>query len=249
MTETETPVVRFHDAAFSYNGRPAVWGLDFAVERGEAVALIGPNGAGKSSLLKGLLGLIPLATGSVERHADMGYLPQGAVFDDDFPISLEQVVMLGRYRKLGWWRWPSKADRLAVQEALEIVGLTRRSRVRFGELSGGQQRRGLLARALVSRPGVLLLDEPFNGLDDPNREALILTLRELKQRGVAVLVSTHDLDLAREVCDSVVLINGTQIAHGPREHVLTLENVQRCFRDVGVELDSHTLVVPGHEGH
>jgi manganese/iron transport system ATP-binding protein len=129
------------------------------------------------------------------------------------------------------------------------VGLAHRARSRFGELSGGQQQRGLLARAIASGPRLLLLDEPFNGLDQKNRDALIRTLQRLKSDGVAVLVSTHDLELARAVCDGALLLNGTQVAFGPLAEVLTLGNVQQAFSEVGVEMDEHTIVVPGHSGH
>lgn len=255
---SEPPVVlRLEDAAFTHPGGRGVSGVRVDVHAGEAVALIGPNGAGKSTLLQGLLGLVPLTAGAVRfadgsAHAEkgmIGYLPQASETDPEFPISLEQVVMQGRYRRLGWLRWPGRADRAAVREALETVGLASLASTRFGSLSGGQRQRGLLARALASEPRILLLDEPFNGLDQPNRDALMQTLRLLKLRGVAVIVSTHDLELARQVCDTVVLLNGTQLASGPVGKVLTLANVQECFDDVGVEIDEHTLVVPDHEGH
>jgi len=179
----------------------------------------------------------------------IGYLPQSMHVDPDFPINLEQVVMQGRYRRLGLLRWPGRKDRAVVRRALETVGLADLAERRFGELSGGQRQRGLLARALAGEPRLLLLDEPFNGLDQANRDALIDTLHTLKRQGVAVLVSTHDLELARLVCDSVVLVNGNQLASGPVDDVLTLGNVQECFEGVEVEVDEHTLVVPGHEGH
>jgi manganese/iron transport system ATP-binding protein len=179
----------------------------------------------------------------------IGYVPQTDQLDPHFPVSLEQVVMMGRYRSLGWWRMPTKADRRAVAEALETVSLGDRAKTRFGELSGGQQQRGLLARAVASAPRLLLLDEPFNGLDQVNRDALIETVKCLKKQGVAVLVSTHDLDLARAVCECVLLLNGAQVAFGPRDAVLTLANVQQAFGSVGVEMDEHTIVVPGHGGH
>jgi manganese/iron transport system ATP-binding protein len=150
---------------------------------------------------------------------------------------------------MGLLRWPRRADREAVRRALERVGLAELAKRRFGELSGGQRQRGLLARALASEPALLLLDEPFNGLDQANRDALIATLHTLKAQGVAVLVSTHDLELAKLVCDAVVLVNGTQLAFGPVDDVLTLANVQECFEGVEVEIDEHTLVVPGPEGH
>jgi ABC-type Mn2+/Zn2+ transport system ATPase subunit len=264
---TDSPVLRLDGAAFTHPGGGGVAGLDLVIGPGEAVALIGPNGAGKSTLLKGVLGLVPRTAGTMElgtRGADaatrpdaevharggmIGFLPQSSDVDSDFPISLEQVVMQGRYRRLGLIRWPGRDDRAAVRRALETVGLAEIAKRRFGELSGGQRQRGLLARALAGEPRLLLLDEPFNGLDQTNRDALVDTLRMLKQQGVAVLVSTHDLELAKLVCDSVVLVNGTQLAFGPVADVLTLGNVQECFDGVEVELDEHTLVVPGHEGH
>jgi zinc/manganese transport system ATP-binding protein len=264
---SDSPVLRLDDAAFTHPGGGGVAGLDLAIGPGEAVALIGPNGAGKSTLLKGVLGLVPLTAGTLElgttatdaaasldrpvhaRDGMIGFLPQSSDFDADFPISLEQVVMQGRYRRLGLVRWPGRGDRAAVRRALETVALTDLAKRRFGELSGGQRQRGLLARALAGEPRLLLLDEPFNGLDQANRDALVDTLRTLKRQGVAVLVSTHDLELAKLVCDSVVLVNGTQLAFGPVDEVLTLGNVQECFDGVEVELDEHTLVVPGHEGH
>jgi zinc/manganese transport system ATP-binding protein len=243
------------NGTFSYDGTPALTDLNLSVAPGEAVALIGPNGSGKSTLLKGVLGLIPLIAGTMQLNTGgqqgdapggVGYLPQNEHIDPEFPINLQQVVMMGRYRRLGWWRLPGKADRAAVATALEAVDLLPEARTRFGTLSGGQQQRGLLARALTANPDLLLLDEPFNGLDQPNREALLGTIRRLKANGVSIIVTTHDLDLAREVCDSVLLVNGRQVAFGPRDEVLTLANLQEVFHEVQVEVDEHTVVVPGH---
>ncbi|MCY7288020.1 MAG: ATP-binding cassette domain-containing protein, partial [Cryobacterium sp.] len=153
-------------ASFSYGQSPALADIDFEMYAGEAVALIGPNGSGKSTLLKGILGLIPRMSGTVEVLGSpsapagaIGYVPQADEIDQQFPVTLEQVVMMGRYRSLGWLRLPGKRDRLAVAHALEAVGLAHRAKTRFGELSGGQQQRGLLARAVASGPRLLLLDE------------------------------------------------------------------------------------------
>lgn len=254
--EAAAPALRLDDAAFGYAGRPAVSGLAFAVESGEAVAVIGANGSGKSTLLKGVLGLVPRLAGQVEiqgnarrdpRRTLVGYLPQRDSIDPELPVTLRQVVTMGRYRRLGLFRWPSSRDRDVIARALELVGLTALAGRRFGDLSGGQRQRGLLARAIAAEPALLLLDEPFNGLDQTNRAALLDAIGRLKAQGVAVLVSTHDLQIAREVCEKVLFLDGAQVAYGPRDLVLTLENVQATFLHVQVELDEHTVVVPGHE--
>ena len=271
LTEEPDARLTIREGAFSYGDEPALTDVNISIAPGEAVALIGPNGSGKSTLLKGVLGLISLTAGQMELHASaeacaaaspamehpdghvhegaegVGYLPQNEHIDPEFPISLRQVVMMGRYRRLGWWRFPTLADRLAVTTALDAVDLLPWAKKRFGSLSGGQQQRGLLARALTANPGLLLLDEPFNGLDQPNRDSLLETIRDLKARGVALIITTHDLDLARAVCDSVLLVNRRQIAYGPRDEVLTLANLQEVFHDVQVEVDEHTLVLPGHD--
>ena len=255
MTSVHTPALTITGGAFSYGATPSLTHVDISVKPGEAMALIGPNGSGKSTLLKGVLGLIPLVEGTMSfgdtagADTGIGYLPQTEHIDPEFPVTLQQVVMMGRYRKLGLFSMPGKADRRAVQKAIADVGLTNVASKRFGSLSGGQQQRGFLARALASEPGLLLLDEPFNGLDQPNRDALMQTMRELKAAGVAIIVTTHDLDLAREVCDTVLFVNGRQIAFGPKDDVLTLANLQEVFSDFQVEIDEHTVVVPGHEGH
>ena len=252
----ETTTLLLDNASFSYDDGVGLGHVTLDVQPGEALALIGPNGSGKSTLLKGILGILPLTAGRMlifgsprigANAAAVGYLPQDAGIDPDFPLTLKQVVMMGRYRRMGWWRLPSSADRRAVADALRITGLTGKAGTRFGRLSGGQQQRGLLARALATKPMLLLLDEPFNGLDQPNRDALLETISELKKRGVAVIVTTHDLELSRAVCDKVLLVNGEQIAWGTHDEVLTLANLQTAFKDVQVELDEHTVVLPGHE--
>jgi len=248
------PVLSAQRLSLAYGARsPVVTDITVDVVPGEALALIGPNGAGKSTVILGVLGLTTVASGSLtvlggdaaQARGRIGYVPQAGALDPDFPVSLEQVVMMGRYRRLGF-RWPGRADRDAVRTTLRRVGLDERRRVRFGLLSGGQQQRGMLARALVSNPALLVLDEPFNGLDATNRDALLDIVRELKAEGVSFVISTHDLDLARAVCDSVLLLNGAQIAAGPIATMLTLPNLERVFAGHQIELDDHTLVVPPH---
>lgn len=241
-------VVSIRDASFSYNGRPVLTGVSFDVHAGEAVALIGPNGSGKSTLLAGILGtvkhradrfVVPTAKGSI------GLLPQHQAVDRDFPVSLEQVVMMGRVARRGVL-WPSKDDRVAVKEALATVALTEQRRKRFGDLSGGQRQRGLLARALAAGPELLLLDEPFNGLDSASRDQLLDIVRRLKRDGVAIIITTHDLDLARAVTEKTLLVNGEQVAFDDTDCVLTLERVQRTFDREAIEIDGHTLATAEH---
>jgi len=252
------PALSAQRLSLAYGAQPpVVTEITVDVAPGEALALIGPNGAGKSTVILGLLGLTTVAAGSLQvlgtdaatARGRIGYVPQSGALDPDFPVTLEQVVMMGRYRRLGL-RWPGRADRDAVRTALGRVGLDDRRRTRFGLLSGGQQQRGLLARALVGEPALLVLDEPFNGLDATNREALLDIVRELKAEGVGFVISTHDLDLAQAVCDSVLLLDGVQIAAGPLSTTLTLPNLERVFAGHQVELDEHTLLVPPHDhGH
>ena len=211
--------------------------MSFAVNPGQAVALIGPNGAGKSTLLKGILGTVPQVAGSAKvlgvplgkrrtrrQDSQIGYLAQHRELDAEFPVTLEQVVLMGRYRALGPFGLLTRADRAAAAHAIETVGLTSEARSHFGSLSGGQQQRGFLARAIASGPHLLLLDEPFNGLDHDNREALITTIHALKAQGVSVIVSTHDFSLARSVAESVVLLKSKQLAFGACTDVLLAEH-------------------------
>ena len=181
-------VISFKGVRVVRNRRPILDGIDWSVDETDRWVVLGPNGAGKSTILLGLLGLTTVLRGTAEvlgttpRRAArrIGYMPQHDEIDPEFPISLQQVVMMGRYPRLGLFRWPGRADRRAVAEALEVVGLADHADRRFGDLSGGQQQRGLIARAIVGEPELLLLDEPFNGLDTKNRQALMRTLRRLQ---------------------------------------------------------------------
>lgn len=252
-----TPALSLHDAAFGYAGVTRVEGLSLNVPTGAAVALIGPNGSGKSTLLRGVLGLAELTEGRIEVLGDtpararrhIGTLPQADSRDTSLPVSLRQVVTMGLYRSAGPLGRIGRAGRASVTEALERVGLAEFAGRRFGELSGGQQQRGILARALVSNPQLLLLDEPFNGLDRENREVLLELVRGLREEGRTVLVSTHDLEIAQAACSHVLLLAsghepeqpGHPAGFGTVEDALTLDAVQHAFQDATVELDHHTV--------
>ncbi|OKL48760.1 ABC transporter ATP-binding protein [Boudabousia marimammalium] len=208
-----------------------------AVMPGEALALIGPNGSGKTTLLRGILSLITVSEGNLKLLGSddlktarqlIGYVPQLADIDPTFPVTVRTVVEMGIYNQLRWWQ-SARTKRQKVMEALERVGMADRAGLRFGTLSGGQQQRVLLARATVGNPHILLLDEPFNGLDQPNRQALLEAIENLKAAGVAIIVSTHDMDLAHAVCEKVLLVAGEQIAFGPRDKTLTEPNLRKAF--------------------
>lgn len=241
--------IELKHATFGYAGVTALEDITATINTGESVALIGPNGSGKSTLLKGILGLVELQAGTlsvlggIPRKAlnRIGYLPQADARDTEIPVTARQVVTMGLYRSLGAFRRVGSAERAKVAAALARVGLSDKANTLFGELSGGQQQRVILARALVNDPQLILLDEPFNGLDQPNREALLDTVNRLRASGITILVSTHDLELAREACTHVMLLNKTQIGYGPIESTLTLELVNQTFADATVELDDHTV--------
>lgn len=208
-------------------GRPVLHGVDLTVRPGELVGLIGPNGAGKTTLLRSVLGLTPRRGGQVAvegravrpRRGDIGYVPQRHEFAWDFPVSVEQAVLTGRVGS--WWpgRRPRVADWRAVDRALGLVDMTGLRRRQVGQLSGGQRQRVLVARALALDPGVLLLDEPFTGLDLPTQESLLSMLGAIVADGRAVLMTTHDIASALFTCSRVVLLNRTVVAAGSADEL------------------------------
>jgi manganese/iron transport system ATP-binding protein len=223
--------LRYSGVSVGYQGRPVLTDVDLALAAGQRLALVGPNGAGKSTLIKSVLGLADVLGGTADRpdRARTGYVPQSGSLDPDFPVSARQVVMMGRYRRLGWWRPARATDRRLVDAALEQVGLADRARTRFGLLSGGQRQRVLLARAIVAEPELLLLDEPFNGVDAVSREKIVTVLRELSAAGTAMIVSTHDLAVARDLADLVCLLNGRQWAVGTPGETLTVGSLRQAY--------------------
>ncbi|MFG1608121.1 metal ABC transporter ATP-binding protein [Actinoplanes sp. NPDC049265] len=243
--------LRYTGVSVGYHGTPVLTHVDLELRPGQRLALVGPNGAGKSTLIKSVLGLVPVLGGTAEvlgrepaaARGRAGYVPQTDTLDADFPVTVRQVVMMGRYRRIGWWRPARPADRDAVTGALERVGLAARAGHRFGTLSGGQRRRVLLARAIAAEPRLLLLDEPFNGVDAVSREAIVRVLRELSAGGTALVFSTHDLSVARDLADLVCLVNGRQRAVGPPAETLTAEPLRRTYSGNAVDLGDGGLVL------
>ncbi|MGB3210319.1 MAG: manganese/iron ABC transporter ATP-binding protein [Desulforhopalus sp.] len=224
------------------NGLTALHDASFEIPQGSVAALVGVNGAGKSTLFKAVMGFLPTSKGeiqllgkSVERALKEGivaYVPQAEEVDWSFPVLVEDVVMMGRYGKMGMLRIPSKADHQSVSVALSRVNMESYRKRQIGELSGGQRKRVFLARALAQDGQVILLDEPFTGVDINTEEAIIVLLKELRDEGRVMMVSTHDLGSVQEFCDYTVLVNQTVLNYGPTEVTFTRENLERAFGGV-----------------
>lgn len=224
------------------NGLTALTDASFAVPRGTITALVGVNGAGKSTLFKAIMGFVPLARGTIRllgmpvrealRQNLVAYVPQAEEVDWSFPVLVEDVVMMGRYGHMGFLRRPSASDRAKVDQALARVGLSDLRHRQIGELSGGQKKRVFLARALAQEGRIILLDEPFTGVDVTTEEQIIALLRALRDEGHVMLVSTHNLGSVPDFCDRTVLVKGTVLAHGPTETTFTRANLERAFGGV-----------------
>ncbi|MEJ8473307.1 manganese/iron ABC transporter ATP-binding protein [Roseibium algae] len=224
------------------NGVTALSNAGFSVPRGSIAALVGVNGAGKSTLFKAIMGFLPLSGGDIQilgqtvksalKDGVVAYVPQAEEVDWSFPVLVEDVVMMGRFGRMGFLRIPSAADRDAVTQALARVGMTDYRKRQIGELSGGQRKRVFLARALAQDGWVILLDEPFTGVDVQTEEAIIKLLRELRDEGRVMLVSTHNLGSVPEFCDHTVLVKGTVLNYGPTETTFTRENLEQAFGGV-----------------
>lgn len=224
------------------NGVTALRDASFAIPKGTIAALVGVNGAGKSTLFKAIMGFLPLAGGEIgvlgrsvkEALADgiVAYVPQAEEVDWSFPVLVEDVVMMGRYGHMGFLRIPAAADRAAVATALDRVGMTRYRKRQIGELSGGQRKRVFLARALAQNGQVILLDEPFTGVDVKTEEAIIALLKDLRDEGRVMLVSTHNLGSVPEFCDQTILVKGTVLDYGPTAETFTHANLQLAFGGV-----------------
>jgi manganese/iron transport system ATP-binding protein len=231
------------DVTVTYrNGHTALHDASFQIPRGTIAGLVGVNGAGKSTLFKAIMGFVPAARGEIRllgrtvkqalRENLVSYVPQSEEVDWAFPVLVDDVVMMGRYGHMGFFRHPRRADRAAVDEALRRVNMQEFRHRQIGELSGGQRKRVFLARALAQDGQVILLDEPFTGVDVRTEEQIVALLRELRAEGRVMLVSTHNLGSVPDFCDRTVLVKGTVLAYGPTETIFTRENLERAFGGV-----------------
>jgi manganese/iron transport system ATP-binding protein len=231
------------DLSVTYpNGFTAVRDASFSLDPGTICALVGINGSGKSTIFKAIMGFVHPSAGEVRlcglpvdeaiKKNIVAYVPQSEDVDWNFPVLVETVVMMGRYGHMNFLRMPSRADRTKVDEALERVGMSAYRHRQIGELSGGQKKRVFLARSLAQEGKIILLDEPFTGVDVKTETAIIGLLRELRNSGHLILVSTHNLGSVPDFCDQVVLINRTVLAAGPTAQVFTQKNLERAFGGV-----------------
>jgi len=244
------PALEVRRLTVSYSAQPVLWDVDARFPRERLSAIVGPNGAGKSTLLKAALGLIPsdagqtLLLGHPARAAldRVAYVPQRGAVDWDFPITVREVVEMGRYRSLGWIRRLRGADRTIVDESLERVGMTAFAGRQIGQLSGGQRQRVFVARALAQRASVLLMDEPFAGVDARTERAIIDLLQELRDEGTSIVVVHHDLGTVRAEFDWALVLNVRAVACGPVDETLVPDVLHRAYAspvaEVGGELEA-----------
>ena len=251
--------LELQNVTVGYDGLPILQDVSFQIPHGARVAVVGPNGAGKSTLFKALVGLLPVRAGrilihgqSMGSHQDcVAYVPQREEVDWRFPVTVADVVMMGRYGRMGWLRRPQAADREVVARSLDELGIAELSGRAIGELSGGQQQRVFLARALAQEPHVLLLDEPFTGVDVNAKETILDLLQRLRERRITVLVSTHDMQTAADRFELVALLNGRLVAYGPPTEVFTQEHISAAFGGQALFLDGMVVIdqcCPGHVG-
>ncbi|MAS38203.1 MAG: manganese ABC transporter ATP-binding protein [Anaerolineaceae bacterium] len=245
--------LEIEDLTVAYNSKPALWDVDMHVPEGVLMAIVGPNGAGKSTLIKAALNLIPRAAGDVRffdqpyaKARDLvGYVPQRGSVDWDFPTSVLDVVMMGLYGQLGWFRRPGKNERQQAYEALEQVGIVDLADRQISQLSGGQQQRTFLARALVQDAQIYFMDEPFAAVDAVTERAIVALLRELRSRNKTVVVVHHDLQTVADYFDWVTLLNVEVTASGPVPEIYTEDNLRKTYggRVAGIAALNHSAEV------
>lgn len=236
-TSKEPAPLEIHDLTVAYHKKPVLWGIDLEVPKGSLVGIVGPNGAGKSTLIKAVMGVLPVSSGWVKIFGEpykknlirVGYVPQRESVDWDFPVTVMDVVLMGRYGHLGLLKRPTKRDREIARECLEKVKMLPFANRQIANLSGGQQQRVFLARALAQESDLYLMDEPFAGVDAATETAIITLLKELKAKGKTLMVVHHDLPTAKSYFDTLLLLNMRVVAFGPTEKVFTHDLLQQTY--------------------
>ncbi|MEX2467099.1 MAG: metal ABC transporter ATP-binding protein [Gemmatimonadota bacterium] len=236
-SDAPVPAIEVNDLTVAYQDQPVLWDVDLLVPPGVLMAIVGPNGAGKSTLIKAILGLVDAAAGQVLVHGEsyekhqrsVAYVPQRGSVDWDFPTSVLDVVMMGLYGSLGWFRRPGARERRLAMEAIAKVEMEEFAGRQISQLSGGQQQRVFLARALVQDARVYLMDEPFQGVDVTTERAIVRVLQELRAQGNTVVAVHHALQTVPEYFDQVMILNVRHIAFGPVEDAFTDENLRAAY--------------------
>lgn len=246
-----TNPIEIKQLTVAYDKTAVLKDIQFSVPKGSLTAIIGPNGAGKSTLIKAILGLIPKVSGDIKIYGKpyrakdrlVGYVPQRGSVDWDFPTSALDVVLMGRYGHIGWFKRPGKEDMALAKESLKKVGMDAYANRQISQLSGGQQQRVFLARALVQDAQVYFMDEPFVGVDAATEKAIIQLLTDLKDQGKTVIVVHHDLQTVEEYFDHCILLNKEVIASGVTEEVFTLEQLHQTYGGKLAFLDKGKVMV------
>jgi manganese/zinc/iron transport system ATP- binding protein len=237
IKQVENPIIEIHDLSVAYERKPVLWDVDLSLPEGQLIGIIGPNGAGKSTLLKAIMGLLPLNSGYIQingkpleemRHK-ISYVPQRESVDWDFPTSVYEVVMMGRYGQLGLFSRPKKADAEIVMDSLRKVGMDEFKNRQISQLSGGQQQRVFLARALAQQADIYFMDEPFAGVDAATEKAIIKLLGEMSAQNKTVIVVHHDLQSVAKYFDWIILLNMRLVASGPINEAFTPELLQETY--------------------
>jgi manganese/zinc/iron transport system ATP- binding protein len=237
IRQVDNPVLEIHDLSVAYERKPVLWDVDLSLPEGQLIGIIGPNGAGKSTLLKAIMGLLPLNSGYIQingkpleemRHK-ISYVPQRESVDWDFPTSVYEVVMMGRYGQLGLFKRPKKADKEIVMDSLRKVGMDNFKDRQISQLSGGQQQRVFLARALAQQADIYFMDEPFAGVDASTEKAIIELLGEMSAQNKTVIVVHHDLQSVAKYFDWIILLNMRLVASGPINEAFTPELLQETY--------------------
>jgi len=231
------PALEIHDLTVAFDRKPVLWNIDLTLPQGKLVGIIGPNGAGKSTLIKATMGLLPLSSGFVKLfdqplddvRSRISYVPQRESVDWDFPASVLDVVLMGRYSKLGLFKRPRKADRDVALDCLKKVGMEAYANRQISQLSGGQQQRTFLARALAQQADIYFMDEPFAGVDAATEKAIIELLRNMTEAKKTVIVVHHDLQSVTQYFDWVILLNTRLVAYGPTSTTFTQHNLQETY--------------------
>lgn len=245
------PLIKAAGLAAGYDGSPAISDVSFSLRAGERMALLGPNGGGKTTLVRAILGEVRVLGGSLAVEARCATVPQTERSQLDYPVSALDVAAMGALSRLPWWRRPGRRDREGARHALERVGLGKLAGVTFGKLSGGQRQRVLIARSLVQEARVLLLDEPFSGLDRPSAAQLEALISSLAEEGRGVMIATHDLEQTKR-WDTVLCLNHAQIACGAPEETLDLAVIEATYGGAVVQLpgaEGRAVLPPHHHDH